>query len=129
MECRLHAYTANHIKIRNWITLLRSVYAYSFDEYDTFQIRELFETRISQPKVDAVWKMLKIDDKLKTFYNSRINNNLFDKLARQQGKALDYDQIKNKKKRIVKRFEVAQSELTTFQEQERSISSEFSQPR
>lgn len=127
LECRLHAYTSNHIKIRNWITLLRCIYSYAIeDTYNSGDVRELFNMRIDQGKIDKTWELIKLPTTLRQFYNARINSNLFTRLAEQQGKAIEYEQMIDKKKRIVKKYERANSEMQDFRDAESSITSAFS---
>lgn len=126
LECRLHAYTTNHIKIRNWITLLRAIYAYALDDYDREEVRELFNMRISEEKINKVWEMIDLDPGVREFYNDRINKMLFERLALQQGKAMEYDEIKDKKNRIMRRFESVRNEVSQIENETHSITRAFS---
>jgi hypothetical protein len=126
LECRLHAYSANSKKINNWITVLRAVYNYALEDYDQRQVDELFKMKISMDKIDKVWEMLKLPEKVRVFYNHKITRHLFDSLGRQQESANKRLELADVKKKVMERYQKAREESNAIERQEREVLSAFS---
>lgn len=72
LEVRLHAGTINRTKIMNWIVLLRAIYEYVANDYSYKQVSELFDTEISEEKIDKFFELIRVDDSIVKFYKARI---------------------------------------------------------
>ena len=126
LECRLHAYTANAQKINSWITVLRGLYNYAIEGYDPIVVDHLFKTPISMEKIEEVWTLFGIPDKVKAFYSHKITRNLFSLLASQQEGAYKRMGLVDAKTKAMNRYNTANQELENIRTQEREATRAFS---
>lgn len=95
IECRLHSGTVEAHKILNWVDLLTAIYEYVFNHYDTKKLDLMIKSKISDAKVKAVFKMLKLDKKLTEYFmTKRVKKFLFDTLAVVQANFIKAIEIK-----------------------------------
>lgn len=116
IECRLHSGTTDSIKIMAWVDLLLAIYDYALLSYNKNEVNELFNMSISDEKIEKVFSMLKLTDKLKAHFRARIYRFGFETLKRQQASAVEALKVRPTISRLRKAYEKASQQFSRAQE-------------
>lgn len=121
IECRLHSGTVDSTKIMAWVDLLLAVYDYALTGYNHAEVLDLFNTTISDEKIDKVFKMLKLETSTALHFKKRINKFGFDLLTKQQTGAIEAMKLKPKVDKLLKKSNMAQLAYTASAESMRAF--------
>lgn len=123
IEIRLHAGTVDPVKIKMWIELISAFFTYALTKYNHKEVLEIFNTNISDEKIDQVFKILNLKREVREHFKARIAKFGFTRLTREQEiakefmKALpSYKKMQREYKNLGRKYENESNKLAEIRE-------------